>query len=143
MTSWTTLTRRAAVLSSRTSSWFTRCCRLLPLRRSGRLAPATWVLFPSPCCRLVTLPAALLSVSPPWEALGHRALRRLRTGTLDLAHVSGNKSQAKVRCCIFCNRKTCAPYIRVLGECHISRNPELRDAGELFSPTTAAQCVAA
>ncbi|OLQ00778.1 putative E3 ubiquitin-protein ligase HERC4 [Symbiodinium microadriaticum] len=39
---------------------------------------------------------------------------------------------AKVRCCIFCNKKTWAPYVHVLGECHISRSPELRDAGELF-----------
>ena len=61
MTSRTTLTRRAAVLSSRTSSWFARCCRLLPLRRSGRLALATWFLFPSLCCRLLPLPFLLLS----------------------------------------------------------------------------------
>ena len=66
--------------------------------------------------------------------MGHRALCRLRAGTLDLAHVHGNKSQAKVRCCIFCNKKTWAPYIHVLGECHISHHPHLRAADELFSP---------
>ena len=99
---------------------------------SGHLVPFPFSVLssgPSP------LPAALLSVSLPWEALmGHRALCRLRAGTLDLAHVHGNKSQAKVRCCIFCNKKTWAPYIHVLGECHISHHPHLRAADELFSP---------
>ena len=90
----TTLTRRAAVLSSRTSSWFARCCRLLPLATfwsscSGHLVPFPFSLLssgPSP------LPAALLSVSLPWEALmGYRASCRLRAGTLDLAHCKRQK----------------------------------------------------
>ena len=114
-----------SLLSSAASATFWSSC-------SGHLVPFPFSLLssgPSP------LPAALLSVSLPWEALmGHRALCRLRAGTLDLAHANGKKSQAKVRCCIFCNKKTWAPYIHVLGECHISRSPELRDAGELFSP---------
>ncbi|CAE7247873.1 unnamed protein product [Symbiodinium sp. CCMP2592] len=41
---------------------------------------------------------------------------------------------AKVRCCIFCNKKTWAPYIHVLGECRISHHPHLRDACELLCP---------
>ena len=70
---------------------------------SGHVVPFPFSLLssgPSP------LPAALLSVSLPWDALlGHRALCRLRAGTLDLAHVNGKKSRAKVRCCLFVTKR--------------------------------------
>ena len=126
-----TIPMRAAVQSSHISPWSALCCLLPLLLPSGRLARVTSFLFLSPCCRLVPL----LSVSLPWDALlGHRALCRLRAGTLDLAHVNGKKSRAKVRCCLFCNKKTWASYIHVLGECQISFRPELCDAAEPLSP---------
>ena len=65
-------------------------------------------------------------VDNTWASLsGHRSLCRLRAGLLDLSHRGGKRSAAAVRECIFCAKKTRAPYIHVLGECAVSCNPSL------------------
>ena len=80
-------------------------------------------------------PASLLRLRLPWSALvGHRALCQLRAGTVHLSHVDGHRSAAKVRCCVFCGKKTYAPYIHVLGECFVSLSPGLPDPGPNLPP---------
>ena len=67
------------------------------------------------------LPKALLGSNVPWDALqGHQSLCRLRAGLVDISHVNGNVSRASVRSCIFCGKKTYAPYVHVLGCCKAS-----------------------
>jgi len=83
------------------------------LRESGRLVPSE-----------------VLSARGPWIALaGHRSLCRLRSAALDLAHVGGRRSVAKVRICILCAKQIRSAYLHVLGgDCQESQSELLPSA---------------